>query len=162
VPTDEGTACAGRLVWGEERNESIGSVMDRAGTETDRTATSEAAEWLEDTLSAGIMASSAVKEQAKRVSITVDALKRACKRLNVVVTSAGFPRRTYWELPDGAQSAHPLRGEQLTTPTAPTSSPLGLADDPVGAVGAAGAVGGVPRARKPTRAPGAQTRRSRS
>jgi len=162
VPTDEGTAWTGRLVWGEERNESIGSVMDRAGAETDRTATSEAAEWLEDTLSAGIMASSAVKEQAKRVSITVDALKRACKRLNVVVTSAGFPRRTYWELPDGAQSAHPLRGEQLTTPTAPTSSPLGHADDPVGAVGAAGAVGGVPRARKPTRAPGAQTRRSRS
>lgn len=152
VHTAEGTAWTGRVVWGEELQESIGSVMGRAGTETDRTATSEAAEWLEDVLSAGVMASSAVKEQAKKAGHTVDALKRACKRLDVVVTSAGFPRRTYWELPVGAQLVQPLRGEKPTTPTTPTSTPLGRDGSPVGAVGAVGAVGRAPRARNRTRA----------
>ncbi|WP_347756817.1 AAA family ATPase [Agrococcus sp. ProA11] len=161
VRTAEGTAWTGRVVWGEDLHESIGSVMGRTGTETDRSATTEAAEWLQDVLSEGIMASSAVKERAKRVAISVDALKRACKRLDVIVTSAGYPRRTYWDLPVGAQSAQPLRGEQLTTPTTPTSTRLGMSEATVGAVGAVGAVGGAPRARKPTRAAGGQKRKPR-
>lgn len=150
VQTDEGTAWTGRLVWGADIDESINSVMGRA-QDTDRSATSEAAEWLEDVLSRGITASSAVKDQARKVSITLDALKRACKRLGVVITSEGFPRRTYWELPAGAQSAQPPRGEQPTALTTPTSTPTRTRKRPVGAVGAVGAVGGSPKERKPTK-----------
>lgn len=156
VRTDEGTAWTGGLAWGADLEESIGSVMGRT-QDTDRSATSEAAEWLEDVLSNGITASSAVKDQARKVAISVDALKRACKRPGVVVTSEGFPRRTYWELPEHAQSVRSPRGEQLTTPTAPTIAPLGRARRPVGAVGAVGAVGGGPRARRTNKAKRAES-----
>jgi hypothetical protein len=47
LETDEGTARTGRLVWGDERAESIGEAMGRA-SDTDRTATNEAADWLDD------------------------------------------------------------------------------------------------------------------
>lgn len=151
VATDEGTAWTGRLVWGADLAESIGSVLGRAGDGTDNTATGEAAEWLLDYLSInGPVSSAKVKADGAKVGHSQDALKRARQRIRAVITSAGFPRVTYWDMPVGAQSAQSRRGDQPTAPTTPTSSPLGLADESVGAVGAVGADGGTPRARKPT------------
>nr|WP_246865580.1 AAA family ATPase [Cryobacterium sp. BB307] len=156
VDTDEGTACTGRLVWGADLEESIGSVMGRAGEGTDKTATGEAADWLLDFLTMeSPVASALVKSEGAKVGHSLDALKRARQRIKAVITSAGFPRVTYWDLPVGAPVGAAARGEQptaLTTPTGGTKSA-------VGAVGAAGAVGGAPRARKPTRAPGEQKRK---
>jgi hypothetical protein len=162
VDTDEGTAWTGRLVWGADLDESIASVMGRAGDESDKTATGEAADWLLDFLTMkGPVASAMVKSEGAKVGHSLDALKRARQRIKAVITSAGFPRVTYWDLPVGAQLAQPLRGEQPTALTTPTSSPLGETGRPVGAAGAVGAVGGAPRARKPTRrtnrAPGAES-----
>lgn len=160
VDTDEGTAWTGRLVWGADLNESIGSVMGRAGDGTDKTATGEAADWLLDFLTMkGPVASAMVKSEGAKVGHSLDALKRARQRIRAVVTSAGFPRVTYWDVPVGAAVGATARGEQLTALTTPTTRPLGVTE---GAVGAVGAVGGVPRARKPTRATGGQKRKSRS
>lgn len=157
VDTDYGTAWTGRLVWGADLDESIGSVMGRATDGTDKTATGEAADWLLDFLSVeGPVSSARVKAEGAKVGHSQDALKRARQRIKAVVTSVGFPRVTYWDLPEGTQSARPLRGEQPTALTTPTSAPLGNAD---GAVGAVGAVGGAPRARKPTGARNGQKRK---
>lgn len=150
IDTDYGTAWTGRLVWGDDLHESIGSVMGRASDGTDKTATSEAADWLLDFLTMkGPVASAMVKAEGAKVGHSQDALKRARQRIKAVVTSEGFPRVTYWDLPVGAQSAQAHRGEQLSALTAPTVRPLGNAEDAVSAVGADGAVGGAPRARKP-------------
>jgi hypothetical protein len=152
VHTDEGTAWTGRLVWGADLDESIGSVMGRSGDESDKTATGEAAEWLLDFLAmTGPVASARVKSEGAKVGHSQDALKRARQRIKAVVTSEGFPRITYWDAPVGAQSAQQRRGEQPTALTTPTSTPLGKARRPVGAVGAVGAVGGAPRARNTNR-----------
>jgi hypothetical protein len=160
VETDYGTAWTGRLVWGADLDESIGSVMGRATDGTDKTATGEAADWLLDFLSVeGPVSSARVKAEGAKVGHSQDALKRARQRIKAVITSVGFPRVTYWDLPEGVQSARPLRGEQPTALTTPTSTPLGNAKGGVGAVGAAGAVGGVPRARTPT---GARKEQKRS
>jgi len=155
VQTAEGTAWTGRIVWGEDLHESIGSVMDRAADETDKTATGEAAGWLLDFLTMKAPVSSAmVKAEGAKAGHSQDALKRARQRIRAIVTSAGFPRVTYWDLPVGAMP----RGEQPTALTTPTCTPLGQADSPVGA---AGAVGGAPRARKPTSAAGARRKTPR-
>ena len=152
VATEECTAWTGRLVWGADLEESIGSVMGRAGDGTDKTATGEAADWLLDFLTIeGPVGSARAKAEGAKAGHSLDALKRARQRIKAVVISEGFPRVTFWDAPVGAQSAQERRGEQLTTPTTPTSTPLGLADGPVGLVGAVGAVGGVPPARDRTR-----------
>lgn len=161
VDTDEGPAWTGRLVWGADLDESIGSVMGRTIDGTDKTATGEAAEWLLDYLTMkSPVASAMVKAEGAKVGHSQDALKRARQRIKAEVTSAGFPRVTYWNLPVGVPSAQPLRGEQLTAPTTPTNTPLGNGEEAVGAAGAAGAVGGAPRARKPTSAANGQKRKS--
>jgi hypothetical protein len=152
VDTDEGTAWTGRLVWGADLNESIGSVMGRTGDGTDRTATGEAADWLLDFLTMqSPVASAMVKAEGAKLGHSLDSLKRARQRIKAVITSAGFPRVTYWELPVGAQSAQRPRGEQPTALTTPTSKPTRASKTAVGAVGADGAVGGAPRASKPTK-----------
>lgn len=156
VPTDEGTAWTGRVVWGTDLSESIGSVMDRTGDGTDKTATGEAADWLLDFLTMNSpVASARVKTEGAKVGHTVDALKRARVRIKAVITSAGFPRMTYWGLPVGAQPVQPLPGVQPPAPTAPTGGrqvekTTTTTDTADGAVGAVGAVGGVPHARTPT------------
>lgn len=165
VHTDEGTAWTGRIVWGDDLNESIGSVMGRASDESDKTATSEAADWLLDFLQMKApVASSMVKAEGAKVGHSQDALKRARRRINAVVTSAGFPRVTYWDLPVGAQSAQPSPGVQPTAPTAPTGGrqverTTTTTASAASAVGAVGAAGGAPRARKPTGAAGGQKRK---
>lgn len=156
VHTAEGTAWTGRVLWGDDLTESIGSVMGRAADETDKTATGEAAGWLLDFLTMKApVASAMVKAEGAKVGHSPDALKRARQRIRAVVTSAGFPRVTYWDLPVGAQPVQSGPGVQPTAPTAPTGgrqveSTTTTTASTAGAVGAVGAVGGAPRARKPT------------
>ena len=156
VDTETGIAWTGRVVWGEEITESIGSVMGRAGDGTDKTATSEAADWLLDFLTLkSPVASAMVKNEGAKAGHTLDALKRARQRIKAVITAAGFPRTTYWGLPVGAPVGATLRGDHLTALTAPT----GDRESTDGAVGAAGAAGGGPPESAPTRAAGRQRRK---
>lgn len=123
IDTDDGTAWTGRLVWGAESSASIGDLMRQAATsDEDRSATSEAADWLEDYLRSqgGRADSTEVKQAGAKAGHTVDALKRAKKRIHAGHESAGFPRHTFWLLQSEQQSEQPPRGDTLTALTAPT------------------------------------------
>jgi len=119
VDTDEGTAWTGRLVWGAEVSESISAVMERSGAENnDRTALKEAAEWLHDFLSmTGVVGSARAKEEGRKAGHSESSLKRARHRIKAESRSEGFPRTTYWYLPDDADAssaaaAGPTPGER--------------------------------------------------
>lgn len=107
VPTDEGTAWTGRLVWGAEVAGSIRDAMSRADPHGDRTATAEAAQWLDDYLASegGEARSADVKKAGKVAGHSEDSLKRAKRRLGVLDRSEGFPRITVWSLPVAAQQS---------------------------------------------------------
>lgn len=87
-----------------------------------RSATDEAADWLLDFLVAhGRTAESAkVKEAGKDAGHKEATLKRASSRLGVESESVGFPRRTWWTLPErpvGSQSAQVGQGRHTDDPT---------------------------------------------
>jgi hypothetical protein len=122
IDTDEGTAWTGRLHWGDELTDSIADAMRRASDDSngDRTAASEAAEWLGDyvALHGGQVPSADAKKAGKGAGHTDAALRRAREKLRLIVSSSGFPRVTYWELPPVAsQSGHPARGDHTTNTT---------------------------------------------
>lgn len=104
IDTDEGVAWTGRIEWGEEQAASISDVMMRAvdGME-DRGATIEAAEWLTDYIASkgGQVLSSDAKKAGRAVGHAERTIKRSASRLHLIISSSGFPRVTYWELPTG-------------------------------------------------------------
>jgi hypothetical protein len=124
--TEEGPVTTGRVEWVGEDERSIRDVLEASSEAPDvRTATGEATVWLSEYLSSvgGTSASAKVKEEGRRAGHSVDALKRASRKLKVKVESSGFPRNTFWRLPTSVQSVQ-VPGESaptaLTTPTAPT------------------------------------------
>lgn len=120
--TAEGEVWTGKLMWAGESQQSIREHFEAAADASgDRTATSEAADWLADYLSSegGTLESSVVKTAGKRAGHSPDALKRARKKLQIVSDSRGFPRKTYWILPPS--SLAPTTTTALTAPTAPTA-----------------------------------------
>ncbi len=142
--TDDGEVWSSRVQWLDDRTQSIREVLE-AGAETSdaRSATSEAAGWLEDYLLSrgGTDSSKAIKDAGHKAGHSVDALKRARQRLKARSEASGFPRQTYWTLPTVLVQSEQPSGSKPgeTSPTAPTA-PTG----PVSAVSAVGAVGGDP------------------
>ena len=129
IETDDGTAWASRVVWGDEVTGSMHDAM-RRGVDTgeDRSAVSEAAGWLRDYVEScgGVAASADIKKAGAKAGHPDHALKRARTRAGLVVAHEGFPRVTYWRVPElapaqseQAQSEH-RRGDVLTVPTVPT------------------------------------------
>lgn len=128
IDTDEGPASTGQLVWGEVVEGSIGDAMRRAAEQgDDRSATTEAADWLTDYLASkgGTDDSATIKREGARAGHSADALKRARRKIKAPSTSQGYPRRTWWSLP-GTQSEQTVgatpRGDAPTAPTAPTGA----------------------------------------
>jgi hypothetical protein len=128
VHTDEGINWTGKLVWGEDNLGSIGDAMRRAAEQgEDKSATSEAADWLTDylTMKGGTAASADVKSEGQKAGHSYPILRRARERLHLEVESAGFPRRTTWSIPSGDapfpqsghQSGHISRGDYSTDTT---------------------------------------------
>lgn len=103
IDTNEGTAWTGRLEWGEELTDSIIDTLRRAvaNADEDRDAVSDAAEWLTDYLvsKGGQVPGSDAKKAGRAVGHAERTIQRARLRLKLVVSNAGFPRITYWELP---------------------------------------------------------------
>jgi AAA domain len=126
IETDEGIAWTGKIEWGDEREGSIDDVMRRAADVTeDRTAVSEAADWLGDYVASqgGQVASSDAKKAGRVAGHSERTLKRAVTKLRLVVSSSGFPRSTYWEFPAEsvpARSGLARAGGQNLGPTGPT------------------------------------------
>lgn len=152
--TDEGPVWTGRIAWQGDRNTSIRDALEATNVNTeDRSAGEEAAAWLKDRLEAvgGTDDSAAIKAAGLKAGHSPDALKRGRRKIKATVESSGFPRRTFWTLPDPAaqseRSSRSKSGESaptaLTAPTAPTRGS-------VGSVGAVGAVGAPPARGAPT------------
>lgn len=125
IPTEEGPAETGRLVWGAESSHSISDAMRQTADGDDRTAIGEAAAWLEDYLAdnGGTAPSSDCKRAGAKEGHSESAIKRAHKRLRLVTESRGFPRKSFWSLPDssvGSSVGSPSRGDELTELTDPT------------------------------------------
>lgn len=127
VPTSTGPAETGRLEWGEPI--AGGSLLDVMREPEVRTAERDAADWLHDYLAmnGGIAPSADCKREGQKVGHSDRTLRRAMARLRCVVTSHGYPRTTYWELP-GTQIASQASADTSpnlgpTGPTGPTESP---------------------------------------
>ncbi|OBB20628.1 hypothetical protein A5762_15185 [Mycolicibacterium elephantis] len=71
----------------------------------------ECQRWLEDYLTQqGSCASKDVKAEAhKAIGVSASSVERAAKKMKVIVESHGFPRRTYWRLPDTVASTDPTQ-----------------------------------------------------
>jgi hypothetical protein len=131
LDTDDGPAETGKLRWTGEAAGTIGDAVRRGGESSDdRSAVSEAADWLSDWLvtEGGRAPSTEIKRAGKSAGHSEDSLKRARKTLGLTVESVGFPRATYWcspaaqsEQPQSAHSRSTVRGE---SPTALTDSLL--------------------------------------
>jgi hypothetical protein len=117
--TAEGVVTTGRLAWLGDEDRTIREAIATTGREGDKSATTEAAEWLEDFLTAagGEAPGADIKRAGAAAGHTADHLRRARERLRLNTVSAGFPRATTWRLPpSGGNGHHQLR------PTAPTAT----------------------------------------
>lgn len=119
VPTDDGTAWTSRLVWTGEVDTTIADAVRNAAADgDDRTATQEAAGWLEDYLADKGEADSAdVKKAAHAAGHSERTLQRARQKLRVSTRSDGFPRRSYWSLPTSGATRPRDHGTTGTTGT---------------------------------------------
>lgn len=128
VGTVDGTAWTGQLKWAGEIHGTLQDVMN-ASADDDRSATSEASDWLTDYLHSqgGSATSKDIKDAGAKVGHSQDALKRARKRVGATATASGFPRQTSWNLQP--QSEQPSWRVAPTAPTAPTESDKGFRGD---------------------------------
>lgn len=107
--TAEGDILTGKLQWTGESDKTIRDAMQAAAetSAVNKTVVGEAADWLSDYLSLkdGTADSADIKRDGAKAGHSVDALKRARLKLNIVAVSVGFPRRTHWMLQSAARSA---------------------------------------------------------
>lgn len=97
---DDGTAWTGRLKWTGEIDGNMHEIMTRT-TDPERTATTEAADWLHDYLidHGGELPKTDIEKAARAAGHNPTVLRRARERLRLEHRSWGFPRRTLWALP---------------------------------------------------------------
>lgn len=107
VLTDAGSVAeVGKFVITGTSDVTVDEVLIAGPSAVDATTSTECRLWLADYLeAAGCEASKSVKAAAKKEGFSEATVHRAKRKLRVVVTSRGFPRTTYWELPK-AQSDH--------------------------------------------------------
>jgi hypothetical protein len=108
--TAEGEVWTGKLVWAGQTDRTIRDAVE-AATESagDRSASSEAADWLHDYLTeqGGTRDSATIQDEGRKAGHGRIAVQRARVRLRLRVAGLGFPRRTYWSLPP-SQSVQPV------------------------------------------------------
>jgi hypothetical protein len=101
--TDEGPIWTGRLTWAGEDPRSLTAVLeDSHDTSDNRSATTDAGDWLLGYLAdnGGTAPSADIKTEGAKNGHSYDALKRARVRHHIESTNVGFPRKTYWSLPN--------------------------------------------------------------
>lgn len=118
IDTDDGEAWTSKLIWGADALGTISDALLRGGDSGDKSATAEAGDWLSDYLETqgGAADSADIKKAGQRAGHSQSTLRRAHKRLGLVTTTKGFPRRSEWSLPEGkpadTQSRHIPRGDE--------------------------------------------------
>jgi len=122
VTTDSGkSAEVGRFVITGDSDRTVSDVLRDA----DPAPVSEAQIWLEDYLSEHQPApSKAVKDEGRGEGFSASAIERAARRIGVVTKSEGFPRRTYWSLPQSRQRPPQDSRSDVTDVTDATDSYL--------------------------------------
>jgi hypothetical protein len=124
VITEDGITSIGRIEWLGETDRHARDLL-AAPPEEDRTERATAEAWLEDFLTAeGKALSKDIKAAARKADIAERTLQRARKALGVVSINEGFPRQSYWALPEpsdrsGATSQVRARGSGTTGTTGP-------------------------------------------
>lgn len=101
--TDEGEVWTGQLAWAGEDPRSLSAVLeDSHDTSDNRTAATDAGAWLLGYLAdnGGTAPSADIKADGGRNGHSYDALKRARNRHGIESTNTGFPRKTFWSLPN--------------------------------------------------------------
>lgn len=127
VPTDDGQAWTGQLVWQDYSGPNIHeAIRNGSGDSEDRTAVGDAGDWLLDYLSStgGSAEFADVRKHGQAAGHSLTALKRARHRLKITAESHGFPRTSTWAVASEAKPSEFTHGEsepnELTGPTGPT------------------------------------------
>src|SRR6266571_54799 len=100
--TPTGDVWTGQLTWLPDSSKSLfDAITTTPMTAGDLTAVQEAYDWLHDYLESlnGPADSAAVKRAGQHAGHTLRTLHRARERLHLIVSHAGYPRRTFWTLP---------------------------------------------------------------
>jgi hypothetical protein len=100
--TDDGPVWTGKVVWAGEGAMSLTEALEASGKSADdRTATTEAADWLVDHLASqgGADDSANVKKEGLKADHSISTLRRARRLIGATFESSGYPRRTQWVLP---------------------------------------------------------------
>jgi len=121
----EGPVLTGRLVWQGESGRTVREAIEAATLASgDKTATSEAIDWLRDYLAAhdGTVDSAAVKREGSKAGHSTSALQRARQRLHLVKTTSGFPRRSFWSQSSHQQGRHTTEMNEMNGTTESQSS----------------------------------------
>ena len=135
--TDEGQVWTGQLEWLGQADRSITEAVDAAaGSADDRSATSDASDWLTDYLGsvAGKQDASIVLQEGRKMGHSRNALYRARKRLRLISESEGFPRRAYWVLPSPVvppSGESVINGTNGTTGTTAAGEPPSRPSNPI-------------------------------
>lgn len=138
IPTPEGDADTGRLVWGAE---IAGTVSDHLGATADaetRSLAAEARQWLTEYMvtQGGRAAATDIYRAAKAAGIDDTRRLRAAKqKMGYATQSEGFPARHFWATPEYiAQCGEVSRGELLTSHTSQTRATQAASVDSVASV----------------------------
>ena len=126
--TDSGAVWTGQVQWLGQSDRTIGEAIEQAAESAgDKTATSEAADWLGDYLTGhdGPAESAVIKREAAKVGHSREALRRARGKLGVLTESYGFPRRTFWLLSASRGTPGRIPTTVPTVPTVPTDGDQG-------------------------------------
>jgi len=125
--TAEGPVWTGKLEWLGESDRSISEAVEAAPG--GRTATSEAADWLQNYLTSvgGTQDSQTIQEEGRRAGHSKSALYRAKDKLRITSATSGFPRKARWSLPPVVPSSGGAPTTESTGTTGNTDAPV----DPV-------------------------------
>lgn len=102
VDTEDGVTHVGCVRWLGETDQNARDLLSGPAEGDDVTERQTAAAWLEDYLQQGKTSSKEIKKAARGADISERTLARARQSIGVITRNEGFPRQSYWELPDAA------------------------------------------------------------
>jgi len=112
VSTEDGDTEVGRIEWLGDTDDDARELL-RGAEDGDRTERDDAADWLREYLTAIARPKSAEVKKAGQVAGFSDrTLQRARKTLRVKIADEGFPRVTYWSLPDSGATNDEARARE--------------------------------------------------
>jgi hypothetical protein len=131
VPTPEGAADVGRIEWLGEVDQNATELLGSGQRDEDRHERDAATDWLRDYLTETDRApSKEVKKAARDAGFSERTLQRARAALKIAVTPEGFPRQSYWSLPNRSDATSDVgaRGGGTTGMTGTTGPDLQRSD----------------------------------